>query len=253
MFAIKFIRCGDSTNKWLVTFGQKSPLNIFLSIPSALVVVFVHLSMEWQFWLSCAVCCKVCYPHLVIAKITKSIITSSSICPAQLVAIRCHKNDLHRMCNCIWNHNFIAGVGCYYIDKIDMKPNNETQYLDRSTFSPDMVTLVQPLKSRGQISFSVPLNQKEINLKFWLHCKCFHVSLQSHLNGLTLIAGMSEVGNCWVIPPSRNLSPYTEWWEDNAHENCAQCYPPLPGWREGWGQRWVEDSRSREGRRSGDP
>ena len=116
MFAIKFIRCGDSTNKWLVTFGQKSPLNIFLSILSALVVVFVHLSMEWQFWLTCAVCCKVCYPHLVIAKTTKSIITSSSICPAQMVAIRCHKNDLHRMCNCIWNHNVTAGVGCYYIE-----------------------------------------------------------------------------------------------------------------------------------------
>ena len=133
MFAIKFIRRGDSANKWLVTFGQKSPLNKFLSILSALVVVFVHLSMEWQFWLSCAVCCKVCYPHLVIAKTTKSIITSSSICPAQMVAIRCHKKDLHRMCNCIWNHNFTAGVGCYYIEKIDrltwnpiMKPNTWT-------------------------------------------------------------------------------------------------------------------------------
>ena len=75
-----------------------------------------------------------------------------------------------------------------------------------------------------------------MNLKFWLHCKCFYVSLQSHLNGLTLIEGMSEVGNCWVIPPSRNLSPYTEWWEDNAHENCAQCY--LDGGRVGARDEW---------------
>ena len=48
MFTVKFIRLGI-INTWLVTFGQKSPLNIFMSVLAALVVVFMDLSMSWRY------------------------------------------------------------------------------------------------------------------------------------------------------------------------------------------------------------